>query len=259
MTGRLPAPGTRAWTCRCSGTELRRIAHETYPSRPWRNGQGISRDIASGEGWQASLAEIDRSGRFSDFTGSLRLFAVVAGAVVLHLPRGHPIACDAASPVVVFDGGEPPDCEVVASPARALNLIVPAGSGAACLERLVLEPGSKVLAGSGDEGDHDGGVTLIFVQSGRVECRLCREADEPGRIGAAGAPEAPAEPPGRSGTSEKKAVAILAGAADSVIVTGTGGGERLLLRAADRQRAAALVARIGAGVAGRITPSPNRP
>ena len=33
--------------------------------------------IADGDGWQLRLADIDESGPFSDFSGYLRLFAIV--------------------------------------------------------------------------------------------------------------------------------------------------------------------------------------
>jgi environmental stress-induced protein Ves len=199
---------------------LRLLRQADYASRPWRNGRGISRDIASGAGWQLSLADIDRSGPFSDFTGSLRLFAVVAGSVVLHLSGGQSIACDAASPIVAFDGGAPPECEVVAGPARALNLVVPAGSEGARLERHALEPGGAPLPVSDEDRDGGGHIVLVFVQAGGVECRL--------------RPEPGAQPNG----------ALLAGASDSVIVREPGG--RLLIGATGGGRAIALVATVAA-------------
>ena len=191
-------------------TEPRLVAHATYARRPWRNGRGISRDIASGPGWQLSLADIERSGRFSDFAGYLRLFAIVAGAVVLHRSGSRPLACDPTAPVVAFDGGEAPDCEVVAGPARALNLIVPVGM-AARLERLTLDPGMDVAVGSGDHQDLDRPASLVFVQSGAVACGSLR-----------------------------------AGGWDSLVGFGADPGGRFLLRAVDGQRAQALVATIGA-------------
>ena len=68
------------------------LANATYRVRPWRNGQGVTRDIAADDGWQLSLADITRSGRFSDFGDSVRHFAIVAGAVILRFAGGRAVA-----------------------------------------------------------------------------------------------------------------------------------------------------------------------
>jgi len=77
------------------------------------------------------------------------------------------IACNPSSPVAVFDGGEPPDCQVLDGPAGALNLFLATGRHDARLERLALGHGPTAI-----EGSAGGGVVVVFVQSGRVECRL---------------------------------------------------------------------------------------
>ena len=178
----------------------------------------------------------------------MRLFAIVAGAVLLHLPGGRSIACEPGSPVVVFDGGEPPDCEVVDGPARALNLIVPAGGRAARLERLTpghrFEPvggngeGGAGDGWSGDSGTGDGGATLVFVQSGGVECRSGRKRSEPGECG-----DEPSQP--EDARLQEAAAVVRAGALDTVMLTATDADGPLLLRAFGGQRAMILLAQIG--------------
>ena len=143
------------------------LANAAYRVRPWRNGQGVTRDIAADDGWQLSLADITRSGRFSDFGDSVRHFAIVAGAVILRFAGGRAVACDPSSPVLVFDGGEAPECEVTEGPAQALNLIVQAGRFDARLDRLALGAGLASVSG----GEVASGMQAIFVQSGRIECR----------------------------------------------------------------------------------------
>ena len=101
----------------------------------------------------------------------MRLFAIVAGAVRLHLPRGA-IGCDVCAPIVSFGGGEPVDCELVEAPARALNLIVQADRFAAQLERVTPGPSYRP-AGRGA-----GSIAAVFVQSGRVQA-LSGDLDEP--------------------------------------------------------------------------------
>ena len=105
----------------------------------------------------------------------MRLFAIVAGAVRLHLPRGA-IGCDASSAIVSFDGGEPAECEVVDGPARALNFIVQADRVAAQLERVTPGPSYRP-AGRGA-----GSIAAVFVQSGRIQAL----SGEPGPDGTAG-------------------------------------------------------------------------
>ena len=53
------------------------LDHRQYAVHPWRNGRGVLRHIAEGDGWQLRLADITESGPFSDFSGYLRLFAMV--------------------------------------------------------------------------------------------------------------------------------------------------------------------------------------
>ena len=147
---------------------MQALAFRSYPVQPWRNGRGILRSIAQGDGWQLRLADIEHTGPFSDYAGRLRLFAIVRGAVILRMPSGPAIACDPQSPIVTFDGGEPPDCELTPgdreSPARALNLIVEPRRVVARLDRHAI--GGEPLVVTGEGGD----VVAIHVQSGRVIC-----------------------------------------------------------------------------------------
>jgi environmental stress-induced protein Ves len=206
---------------------LRLLEHAAYRLRPWRNRQGLSRDIAAGDGWQLSLADIEQSGRFSDFAGWQRHFALVAGAVVLSMPRAGPIACSPSSPIVVFDGGEPPDCQVLDGPARAFNLIVATGRYDARLERHAL--GDRPAAIEGRAG---GGVVAVLVQSGRVECRL------------------------QAGNGNCVGVGMMAAAGDSVLDLDLKPDTDLVLhavsRSVSRSEAIVLVVRIGSAArAGR--------
>jgi environmental stress-induced protein Ves len=144
------------------------LTHQAYPVHPWRNGGGTLRHIADGDGWQLRLADITRSGPFSDFSGYLRLFAMVEGAVVLQMPGGERIECDPQSAVTIFDGGAAPQCSLVDGPAKAFNLIVQADKVDASLERLTI--GEFDTEAVGVRGE----FMAIHVQSGQVECRWRR-------------------------------------------------------------------------------------
>lgn len=100
---------------------MRIIRHAALTPAPWRNGGGITHEIASvsddcGLLWRLSLAEIDRNGPFSAFPGLHRILTVVAGGgLVLDLPDGPrratrlcPVAFDGAVPVAAPDarGGQ---------------------------------------------------------------------------------------------------------------------------------------------------------
>jgi len=161
VTGR---PDEPVETAAGDGMGMRVLSHDSYPEHPWRNGRGILRHVADGEGWQLRLADIAQSGPFSDFSGCLRQFAMVQGSVVLRMPSGLTVACDPASPVAVFDGGAAPECDLVAGPARAFNLISEPAKVGCRLERQVVGEAPHWVAGDG------GALVAIHVQSGAVEC-----------------------------------------------------------------------------------------
>ena len=58
---------------------MRLLRRADYPTRPWRNGGGISHEIAWHEhdDWRLSLAEITRDGPFSDYAGFDRTLTVI--------------------------------------------------------------------------------------------------------------------------------------------------------------------------------------
>ena len=85
---------------------LRIIRSVDYPTRPWKNGGGTTRDIlVSPPGaalddfdWRLSLAQVDRDGPFSRFDNVDRTLVLLSGAMMLHAPdrrialvRGEPI------------------------------------------------------------------------------------------------------------------------------------------------------------------------
>jgi len=71
---------------------LRILRHSDYPSRPWKNGGGTTRDIAVSPpasslddfDWRLSLAQVDRDGPFSRFDNVDRTLVLLAGAMTLH-------------------------------------------------------------------------------------------------------------------------------------------------------------------------------
>ncbi|PWE37386.1 hypothetical protein DD563_13050 [Pelagicola sp. LXJ1103] len=94
---------------------------------PWKNGGGITRDIAAardGAGllWRLSMADVDRDGDFSSFAGLTRVLTVIEGSgMILHGPSGG-VAADFAAPVT-FEGGAAVRAELTQGPIRDFNLM----------------------------------------------------------------------------------------------------------------------------------------
>ncbi|MYT31520.1 HutD family protein [Streptomyces sp. MspMP-M5] len=121
---------------------------------PWRNGGGLTREVAAHPpgadwdafAWRVSLAEVTRDGPYSPLPGVRRILTVVAGAgleltvggVVHRLPGRHrPFA---------FSGAAATDSRLLDGPVVNLNVMVREGRTAAGVEMV---RGSRELAGPG--------------------------------------------------------------------------------------------------------------
>jgi environmental stress-induced protein Ves len=115
---------------------LERLDPAAYRHVPWKNGGGVTTDIAaeyrpdaepgSWEGtiWRLSRTRIEKPGPFSDLAGYDRLLAVIDGSgLVLH-PKGRP-PLDVRKPfqAVRFAGEWPIDSELTEGPVGVLNLL----------------------------------------------------------------------------------------------------------------------------------------
>lgn len=139
---------------------------------PWRNGQGMTTEIALGGApddfiWRVSLAEVARSGDFSAFPGIDRIIMLIEGsAMTLHLPdhtqvlrRDEPFA---------FDGGTPVRC-VVDQPTRDLNVMTRRGEAQATLDVRVLAEGDAPVVVPAS------GVAVLVVLEGSVRLTAAGE------------------------------------------------------------------------------------
>lgn len=109
-----------------------KVTHLTavnYVRQPWKNGGGTTTELARDQTgdrllWRLSIADVDRSGPFSDFTGYRRIIMLLEG-------RGMALSFDAMQPVVLdrhyrpfaFDGAWRTDCRLLDGPVRDMNLI----------------------------------------------------------------------------------------------------------------------------------------
>ncbi len=107
-----------------SSTALLR-ASDLQP-RPWPNGLGVTRDLASGPGWLVSIADLAGEAAFSHFAGMDRVFTLIEG------PGATLVVGDAALPCLPFvpahfPGDVPTHYRPGGGPARAFNVFTERG------------------------------------------------------------------------------------------------------------------------------------
>ena len=110
------------------------IALASSAAQPWRNGGGVTRELLAlptRDAWRAriSVADVTANGPFSRFEGIERWFAVLEGEGVALVSTGQTHVLTPASELLLFDGGEPVNCELLGGPTRDFNLMAPPGKG----------------------------------------------------------------------------------------------------------------------------------
>ena len=121
-------------------TSARLLSAQDRPARPWKNGGGVTRDVAvfpEGAGdedflWRASLATIAAPGPFSPFPGVDRAFLLVEGALRIRIGDGdeHHLHGGASAPLL-FGGEEAVMAAPVEGPCLALNIMTRRGKASA--------------------------------------------------------------------------------------------------------------------------------
>ncbi|HSY89352.1 MAG TPA: HutD family protein [Verrucomicrobiae bacterium] len=144
-----------------------RIRAADYRAMAWKNGQGMTREIARepGEGdflWRLSIAEVATSGDFSLFPGYDRTITLIEGA-------GMRLAFEAAPEKAILRRFEPFDfsgdwhchCSLAAGPVRDFNLMVDRERARGKTEALRLD-------GRPVERSVDSGWLLIYCAEGAL-------------------------------------------------------------------------------------------
>ncbi|MDG0022650.1 HutD family protein [Trinickia sp. Y13] len=169
----------RAWPRVVRGTSL--------TAAPWKNGGGLTREIAAypvGASldtfvWRVSVAEVERSGPFSQFPGVDRTLVLLAGAG-MHLSQAHGATLGLTQPLALarFDGAAALDAQLVDGATRDFNLMVRRDRAHASLE---LWEGARA-----NRRVLDADAALVFCASGALDVRLERgaPATEPGALSA---------------------------------------------------------------------------
>ena len=112
------------------------------PPSPWRNGGGVTRELACWPpgsvpwAWRMAVAEVAHDGPFSDFAGIERWFAVLAGGGVRLTIGGQAHELTRASAPLCFDGGVATDCRLLAGATQDFNLMLRGDQATARMVRL---------------------------------------------------------------------------------------------------------------------------
>lgn len=127
-------------------TSITPLKPDDYRSVPWKNGGGVTVDIAfDGDVWRFSRTPITEPGPFSDYRGFDRLQVLVAGSgLVLQTPTGE---IDVRRPFqpVRFAGETPIVSRLEAGPVEVVNLM--GDRSHVRLDLAVLEPGRTLRLG----------------------------------------------------------------------------------------------------------------
>ncbi len=118
---------------------LKIIRSRDYPTRPWKNGGGTTRDIVVAPAgaslddfhWRLSLAQVDRDGPFSRFDNVDRTLVLLDGAMTLHeqgrsidLVRGEPFVFEGERAIeATLAGGSTLDFNVMTRRDRARHTV----------------------------------------------------------------------------------------------------------------------------------------
>ncbi|HXA46715.1 MAG TPA: HutD family protein [Burkholderiaceae bacterium] len=111
---------------------MKLIAYDSLTATPWKNGGGITRELAcypvgasmSDFIWRVSIADVSASGPFSSFPGIDRVITLLDGdGMQLHFEHGaqRPLV-DKLAPYA-FRGEDKVDAQLIGSPSRDFNLM----------------------------------------------------------------------------------------------------------------------------------------
>jgi environmental stress-induced protein Ves len=125
------------------------------PATPWKNGGGVTRELAraelpdgSGFAWRLSMADIDQPGPFSDFKGYRRQLILLDGTgLELGRPGARGVRLDHPGDTHIFDGAQEISAALHVGPCRDVNIMT--AHHAAChWEMQLLRDATLDIAGS---------------------------------------------------------------------------------------------------------------
>jgi environmental stress-induced protein Ves len=145
------------------------VRKSSFVASPWKNGGGITHEAlrhpAGGVDfkWRVSMAEIDASGPFSDFSGCRRTMVLLRGAGLrLSHANGEVALLEKPGDLAEFDGAVATRCDLLAGPCVDLNLMTSKSLPAA---RVAVAPVRNGLTLT--KPPHQ--TMLVFCVAGRLE------------------------------------------------------------------------------------------
>lgn len=122
---------------------MRTIHPSDWIAQPWKNGGGVTHEVARGGGepWthRLSVAEVASGGPFSRFEGVDRHLMLLAGAGFrLRSAAGWTRTLERPHCDICFAGEEAIDCELMGGPCRDFNVMVRRAAARARLEVVAL-------------------------------------------------------------------------------------------------------------------------
>ncbi|MFD5619547.1 HutD family protein [Streptomyces yangpuensis] len=121
------------------GGDVRVLRAADRPASVWKNGGGVTREIAAWPAdadmesfrWRASIAEVAADGPFSGFPGIDRTLTLAEGAGMdLVVAGAHRLVDERFTPHD-FAGDEPTDCRLLSGPVVNFNVMYRRGAAAA--------------------------------------------------------------------------------------------------------------------------------
>ncbi|MET8683189.1 HutD family protein [Streptomyces sp. NPDC004732] len=120
-----------------------------YRSVPWKNGGGITREVADGADWRVSVADVDGDGAFSAFPGLDRVITPVEGEGMVLTVDGASRPVGPLSPFA-FPGDATTDCRLTAGAVRNLNVMTRRGRATAQVEIVTVTAARETVCAAGE-------------------------------------------------------------------------------------------------------------
>lgn len=149
-------------------TTHRVLSPADFRRMPWKNGGGTTTEIAAfppGAGlesfaWRVSMADVDRDGPFSIFSGVDRTLVLLEGRGIRLTGDGEPVDLRATFEPIDFSGDLDLMCTLVAGPIRDFNLLVRRGKAR----------GNVVVRREGGEAIAPAHTHVCYAAVGASEC-----------------------------------------------------------------------------------------
>ncbi|RWM91041.1 MAG: HutD family protein [Mesorhizobium sp.] len=148
---------------------MRILRAADYRSMPWKNGGGVTTEIAVSPAgaalddfdWRVSMARVESGGPFSEFAGVDRSLAVLEGEGIILDIAGRPAATvTKTSAPLSFPADVPTRAALIAGPITDLNVMTRRGRMTHAVDRLVISASTDIQSAAD--------ATLILCVDGEI-------------------------------------------------------------------------------------------